>query len=169
MFFDISAVDVRVAELMFSALTTFVRSYPAKLDFSLTLSDFDSNISVATVKIPSMNYNVSLFFSADGNSSLHDIAFSFDEEVLAAGLEPSESMNLTEETIVSLPKDVCPSAGLICALVLPASGASYCLASDKYSRKCVDITYMKNCDGEYLVIFLFPKKRVLFIFRNTCQ
>ena len=130
------------------AKTTFVRSFATPMDYNITISNFDNSTEVAGVKLPSMNYNISLFFSADGKSSVHDLKTSFADESLTSGLELSDSVTLNDKTNATLPKDVCPSTQFICALVLPSYGASYSLASEDNAIKCVDVASMKNCDGK---------------------
>lgn len=150
-------------------MTQFVRSYETELEVNLTISNHDANKTVAEVEIPSFNYNITLHWADIEYTIVDPITTSFASEILTTGLNSGESMMVYQQTPVITPNSSCPRIQLLCAVVLPATGASYRLSSFEHSRSCVNITSILNCDGKYMnhtnTNWAFTK----YIYRDSCQ
>ena len=128
-----------------------MRGYNLSTPFTITLTNANDSLEIAEVREPSANFNISLFLSDTYDTTpklLMNVISSIDGAQLTKGIGPNESIVVTGEALVLIPRDTCSLLHYLCIEVHPGAAASYSTKDGGTIVVCLSISAYKNCHGE---------------------
>ena len=145
------ALEIHTKNFTLEEDTVIIRGYNVTFMTYITINNNNDTFSVSALTGDRTNFEVINFIPNNTQHEPRIISSDFSADLLQLqrSLEPGESLTLTANVTVLVPREHCTSYTDICAEVKPALNASYSQPEGYVGNvMCINVTKYLNCEGK---------------------